>query len=268
MNDINVAKLFQDLGQIQLIQILLVVALAWACTLAVDRAVPWLSERLSGRFRLYLLPSLPFLRLLIVILTVIVLLPLIIKPTLHNFVAILGVVGVAVGFAFKDYVSSVIAGVVAIYERPYRPGDWVKIDDAYGEVRSMSLRALRILTPDDTVVTMPHAKIWNTGIYNDTDGERHLQCVAEFFLEPEHDAQHVQQALYDVALSSAYLQIFRPIVVIVQEKPGYTHYRLKAYPIDSRDQFLFISDLTVRGKVAMNRLGVRPAAIMPQGLLS
>ncbi|WP_238985475.1 mechanosensitive ion channel domain-containing protein [Nitrosococcus halophilus] len=164
----------------------------------------------------------------------------------------------ALGFAFKDYVSSIVAGIVAIYERTYRPGDWVKIDEAYGEVRSVSLRALKILTPDDTVVTIPHAKLWDTNIYNDNSGARDLLCVADFYLDPRHDARLVREALYDVALTSAFIELDHPIVVIVVEKPWGTHYRLKAYPMDGRDQFLFTSDLTVRGKAALTTLGAQP----------
>lgn len=135
MDNVDFARLFRDLGQLQWVQIIAVIVIAWLSVIAVDRLIPWLSGRLSGRFRLYLMPSLPVFRLLIVILTVGFLLPLVIEPTLQNFVAVLSVAGVAIGFAFKDYVSSVIAGVVSIYERPYRPGDWIKIDDAYGELR-------------------------------------------------------------------------------------------------------------------------------------
>jgi small conductance mechanosensitive channel len=98
----------------------------------------------------------------------------------QNFIAIFGSVGLAIGFAFKDYVRSLIAGVVAIYEQPYRPGDWVKIDDAYGEVKSMGLRAIKIVTPDDTLVTLPYAKIWNTNIHNANSGKRdHLKGYKE-----------------------------------------------------------------------------------------
>jgi hypothetical protein len=52
-----------------------------------------------------------------------------------------------------------------------------------------------------------------------------------------------------------------PFAVIVTEKPWGTHYRLKAYPVDSAQQFQFVSDLTVRGKAALSRLGVEFAAV-------
>ena len=61
------------------------------------------------------------------------------------------------------------------------------------------------------------------------------------------------------ALSSPYVKLDRSIVTTVSEKPWGTHYRLKAYAIDSRDEVPCVSDMTVRGKMALARMGVRPA---------
>jgi hypothetical protein len=47
------------------------------------------------------------------------------------------------------------------------------------------------------------------------------------------------------------------------EQPWGTHYQLKSYPLDSREQFHFISDLTVRGKEALAKIGVKPAQALP-----
>ena len=159
---------------------------------------------------------------------------MVIQTSLQNLIAILGFTAVALGFAFKDYISSLIAGIVAIYERPYRVGDWVTIDGAYGEVQSLSLRSLRLYTPDDTVVSIPHIKIWTTNIFNANDGNRNLLCVTHFYVDPDHDAARARQKLHDVALTSPYLDLNHRIRVIVQEQPWGTHYQLKAYPLDSR----------------------------------
>ena len=186
--------------------------------------------------------------------------PLFINPTPENLLAISGTLAVALGFAFKDYASSLIAGVVALYERPYRNGDWVKIEDTYGEVQSHDLRTVQILTPDDTLVAIPHGKMWATAIYNGNCGQRDLMCVADFYLHPDHDGILVRQKLRDVAIASPYLNFDRPVIVVAAEQPWGTHYRLKAYPVDGRDQFLFITDLTLRGKAMLRRLGVKAAA--------
>jgi len=135
-----------------------------------------------------------------------------------------------------------IAGIVTIYERPYALGDRITIGDAYGEVTSVGLRSVQILTPDDTRISVPHARTWDTNIHNANAGKRDQLCVADFFLHSEHDARAARQALLDVIVTSPYLQMERPLAVMVAEKPWGTHYRLKAYPVDGRDEFSFITE--------------------------
>ena len=256
-------QLFNKLDQINFVKIAIVAVMAWVSILLVKHLVPWLAMRLPARLRMYLLPSIPVFRLAIMIITLAIIIPMVIQTSLQNLIAILGFTAVALGFAFKDYISSLIAGIVAIYERPYRVGDWVTIDGAYGEVQSLSLRSLRLYTPDDTVVSIPHIKIWTTNIFNANDGNRNLLCVTHFYVDPDHDAARARQKLHDVALTSPYLDLNHHIRVIVQEQPWGTHYQLKAYPLDSREQFQFISDLTVRGKDALAKMGVKPAGALP-----
>jgi hypothetical protein len=49
--------------------------------------------------------------------------------------------------------------------------------------------------------------------------------------------------------------------VIVLEKPWGTHYRVKAYATESREQFLLVTDVTVRGKQALRDLEIRFAQV-------
>ncbi len=231
MNDYSsLTKVLRDINQINFVRIFIIIIGAWVVMRMVERAVPWLAERLGGRFRLYILPSIPVLRLLIINVALILLVPTIIEPTLQNLAAIFAALAIALGFAVKDFGSSLVAGIVAIYERPYRPGDWVKIDRAYGEVKTVGLRAMRLVTPDDDTVTIPHLKFWDTNIYNANDGRRDLMCVTDFYLHPHHDGALVRRKLRDVALTSPYLNHERPIVVVLKEEVWGTHYKVRAYP--------------------------------------
>lgn len=257
MPDVSgLSGIVRDLNDIVLVQLLSALVLAVALLVAAQTLLPWIASKQSGRRRLYLLATLPALRLLIIAGLLTYSIPTIIEPTFENVVALLGAFGLAAAFAFKDYISSLIAGVVTLYEMPYRPGDWIEIDGVYGEVRSIGMRTVEIVTPDDAVVVIPHLKAWDRSIHNANKDGRNLMCVASFFLNPHHDAEQIKHALQDVALTSPYLQIRRPIAVIVQETPWATSYRLKAYPIDPRQQFAFITDLTVRGKAALIAKGV------------
>ena len=171
--------------------------------------MPFLAERGPSRLRLYLLAVVPVARLLLLTTAILWIVPIVFNITFQNFLVIAGAASVAIGFAFKDYVSSLIAGVVAIFERPYRPGDWVKIGGDYGEVRSVGMRAIRVLTADANVIVIPHSKLWTDNISNSNDGAHTLMCVADFYLAPQHDAAAMRSVLQDVALTSAYLDYAR-----------------------------------------------------------
>ncbi|MDD1449819.1 mechanosensitive ion channel [Sphingomonas sp. H160509] len=248
-------KLINDFQDISLGKIVLIVIGTWLAIVAVRRIIPYLAARGPSQARLYLLGAVPVIRLLLMVTAVFWVIPIIFNITFQNFLVIAGAASVAIGFAFKDYVSSLIAGVVAIVERPYRPGDWVKIGDDYGEVSSVGLRSIRLNTADDNIITVPHLKLWTDNISNSNDGEPTLQCVADFYVSPGHDAAALRAELIEVAMTSAYLDYSHAAIVILKETPFGTHYKIRAYPFDFRDQFLFISDLTIRGKEAISVAG-------------
>ena len=258
-------RLLNDFQEIPFWQIGLIVLGTWATIAAVRRVVPYLADRGPGQLRLSLLGAVPIARLALLVAAALWIAPLVFNINVENFLVIAGAAGLAVGFAFKDYVSSLIAGVVAVVERPYRPGDWVKIGETYGEVIAVGLRTVQLNTPADDVVNVPHLKIWSDPVVNSNDGARTLLCTADFHLAPDHDAAAVRAALADVGLTSAYLDWGRPVAVMLSETPWGTHYKLKAYPFDMRDQFAFVSDLTVRGKAAVRAAGAAQVSAAAPG---
>ncbi len=240
--------------------VLLVLAVLLAARLlsfAVRWALRHFAEKAPPRWRLSILRAMPITRLLIGAAAVVVAVPILVEPTFRNVAALVATVGLALAFALKDYASSLVAGLATVLENTYQPGDWIEMGGIYGEVKSIALRAVRIVTPDDTEVSIPHSLLWSASIFNATSGGRSLLCVAEFYLHPDHDAAATRCRLAEVAETSAYRKSESPITVIVSEKPWGTQYRLKAYVKESRDQFLFITDLTIRGKEALRAMGIR-----------
>ncbi len=247
----KVSNIFSQLNETTITQVFVIIAVAIGLIVFSQKFFRWLSERLSGRYKLYALASVPVLRMIIIILAVTMIIPRVVEPSFENLVAVMGAVGLALGFAFKDYISSLIAGVVTLYEIPYRVGDWIEVDGTYGEVRSINMRTLEIVTPDDTVVVIPHIKLWDRMFFNANDGSRNLQCVAGFYLHPGHDGNQVKNILMDVALTSPFLKLENPVKVVAKEEIQGTYYRIRAYPVYPGDQFEFITDLTLRGKSAL-----------------
>jgi small conductance mechanosensitive channel len=261
LTDLLSTDVFRTLGTGGLWELGLILAAATLLIVLLQKSLPWLANRLRGRRRHLLLAMVPLLRLVIIIGAFLLMVPRVIEPSLQNMVAVLGSLGLALGFALKDYASSLVAGIVAVGEAPYRNGDWVEIDGIYGEVRHVGVRALQLVTPDDNLVTIPHQLLWTQPISNANNGNPRLQCIADFHVAPIHDGARVRAVLEDVALTSAYIALNEPIVVIVQEQPWGTRYRVRAYPIDARQQFRFASDLSVRGKAQLLRLGIALASV-------
>ena len=102
-----------------------------------------------------------------------------------------------------------------------QPGDWIEVDGRYGEVKAIGMRAVRIVTADDDDVIVPHSKIWTNSISNASSGSHNLTCVANFYLQPDHDGGAVRQALAEVAENSTYRKprVSSPVVVGVSELP-------------------------------------------------
>lgn len=259
--EINLGNFFQSLDSPALLEIGIILALAISFIMTIQRLVPWLANSLPGRKRLLVLSITPYLRLGTIIVAVLLIVPRVIEPTFQNMVAIFGSIGLALGFALKDYASGLIAGIVAIGEMNYRTGDWVKLGDISGEVKHIGLRTVEIVTADDDRVLVPHSYLWSNPVINSNNGDARLQCVADFYLHPQHDAKQVQALLEDVALTSPYIYFDDPVAVVVFEKPWGTHYRLKAYPVDASQQFRFITDMTIRGKAELLNLGAQFALI-------
>jgi len=239
--------------------ILVVLVALFSClllVLAMRRIVRRAAESAPSHQRLLILRLAPVARLLIWIAGIAIIVPLLVKPTFEDVVALVAAVSLALAFALKDYLSCMIAGVVTIIENTYQPGDWIEVDGAYGEVAAIGTRAVRIVTAEDTEVIIPHARLWSSSVSNASSGKRSLLCVANFYLHADHDGAAVNRALIETGETSRYRKLETAVTVVAAETPWGTRYKIKAYVIDSREQFDMVTDLTTRGKERLRAMGV------------
>ncbi|GGY62193.1 mechanosensitive ion channel family protein [Marinobacter zhanjiangensis] len=73
-----------------------------------------------------------------------------------SIIAGLGIVGIAVGFAAQSTLSNFIAGVTLLIERPFRIGDWVRINDQEGKVQKIAFRTTWLRTRDNIFTMIPN----------------------------------------------------------------------------------------------------------------
>ncbi|MBW1889285.1 MAG: mechanosensitive ion channel family protein [Deltaproteobacteria bacterium] len=90
------------------------------------------------------------------------------------FVAGAGVMGIALGFAAKDTLSNLIAGVLLIIDRPFEVGDRIEVwrapagSASWGDVIDIGLRATKIRTTDNIIIIIPNNEIMTRDIINYT----------------------------------------------------------------------------------------------------
>ena len=83
-----------------------------------------------------------------------------------GFVAGLGVIGFIVGFATKDVLSNLAAGIFLLMKRPFKVGESVIISGIKGIVKEMSISSCIVITEENEYVTIPNSKIWGGPIKN------------------------------------------------------------------------------------------------------
>jgi MscS family membrane protein len=83
-----------------------------------------------------------------------------------SLLAGLGIGGLAVALAAKETIANFLGSVMIYVDRPFRIGDWVKIEDVEGRVEEVGFRTTRIRTLSDSVVALPNARCAEAKIDN------------------------------------------------------------------------------------------------------
>ncbi len=88
--------------------------------------------------------------------------------SVSGVVAGLGIGGIAVAMASKDALANLFGSIMIITDRPFRIGDWVKINDDEGIIEQIGFRSTRIRTFSKTQITIPNSVVANASINNFT----------------------------------------------------------------------------------------------------
>lgn len=104
-----------------------------------------------------------------------------------SLLAALGAAGLAVGLALKDSLGNLASGVLIVFTRPFRAGDFVEAAGRTGKVERVDLLNTVLSTPDNTLVMLPNAAVTSQPIINFTARpERRLE-LSFVVAAPERD---------------------------------------------------------------------------------
>ncbi|MCV9385920.1 mechanosensitive ion channel family protein [Reichenbachiella ulvae] len=212
-----------------------------------SRVLELLAEK-STQYRITIKSLIPVVKILGWVVVIIFIVAGVFQPPAATILAFSASIGVAVGFASQDILKNIFGGIMILFDRPFNSGDKIEVGGHYGEVVEIGLRSTRILTPDDSLVSIPNSEVMNTAVSNANSGEPNCQVVAEVYLPLDIDTVMVRELATEAAQVSRYIYMNKPITVIFinEMKMGRSLYkmRLKAYVLDIRDEFKFKSEMT------------------------
>ncbi|ACY15670.1 mechanosensitive ion channel family protein [Haliangium ochraceum] len=88
--------------------------------------------------------------------------------TVTSLLAGVGVVGLALGFAFQDIAANFMSGIIMAVKQPFSVGDLLELNGRLGKVKRIDLRATEMQTLDGLSVLVPNKDIFQNTIVNYT----------------------------------------------------------------------------------------------------
>lgn len=202
----------------------------------------------STKHRITIKGLIPLTRIIVWFGTLTFILVAVFRPPLASILAFAASIGVAVGFAAQDFLKNIFGGIVIIIDRPFQIGDKVEIGNHYGEVVSIGLRSTRIVTPDDSLVSVPNAEVMNQSVSNANVSEENCQVSTEIYLPLTANMEIIKQRALEAAKVSKYIFLNKPIVVLFSQESFANmvmlKVKVKAYVNDIRNEFIFKSEIT------------------------
>jgi len=220
----------------------------------VIHALVWLLDALAERSasrRLFYKRLVPIVRIVLWVFAAYLVVAVIFQVDAQGLFAAAAAIGVAIGFAAQDLLKNLFGGLILVFDQPFQVGDKIRVGGTYGEVKSIGLRSTRIVTPDDSLVSVPNAQVVDQQVANANSGELNCQVVTDLYLPGWPDESVIKRIAFDAAASSKFVYLNKPIVVLVADEFNerfFTRVRVKAYVLDPRLEFLFMSDVTERAR--------------------
>jgi len=261
----DIALLSQIIDWTGIMQAAVVILFAWLLLRFVDRIVEDLGKSIAER-RLLLQRINAFFRFFVYLITI----AFIVLVSFDFSPQVLAVIGgasvVAVGFATRDLLASLVGGILIILDRPFQIGDRVKFGGEYGDIKTIGLRSVKLTTLDDSTVTIPNNLFLSEVTSSSNSGQLDMQTVVDFYIGLDQDVHRARELIREAAATSRYIYLPKPINVLAAQLPldGLVamHMQLKAYVLDTKYEKDFETDVTLRVHRAFADHSILPPLIL------
>ena len=232
--------------------------------------------KFAGFYPEWVQPTYKIVRFLLYALAVVIIFPYLPFEKSPAFKGISVFLGVLFSLGSTSAVANFVAGIILIYTRGFRIGDWVTIGENTGEVVQQSMLATHVRTIRNEEITIPNSVVLGSYVTNFSLQAKEQGVVLHTSVTIGYDApwRTIHKLLIDAALSTKHILHDPPPFVLQAElEDSYVKYEINAYtdhpllmPYIYSDLHANIQDSFLRGGSGDHVAGVsRSARWQPRG---
>ncbi len=171
-----------------------------------------------------------------------------------SILAALGAVGLAIGLAMQGTLSNIAAGMMLLWLRPFRVGDYIDTGTVAGTVRDVGLFACELNTWDGIYMFVPNQQLWNTRIINHSRLPTRLVDL-KFGVSYDDDLAKGREVLAELAKDPRVRAEPAPAIFVDSLGDSSVVLALRVWTANS-DYWSVRRDLTERGKTMLEAAGL------------
>jgi small-conductance mechanosensitive channel len=177
---------------------------------------------------------------------------------LSNLAIVAGALSVGIGFGLQNITNNFVSGLILLFERPVKVGDWVVVGTTEGLIKNINVRATEIETFDLASVIIPNAELLSNHLTNWTHKDRRGRVEIKISLHPNSDPDEVMAMLLDLARQNSHIVAEPPPWVTLSAiLPGALEFSLRCFTDDVMQRSVFTSELRVALIAELRRRGIR-----------
>ena len=161
-----------------------------------------------------------------------------------QFTIMLSALGVGIGFGLQGIVNNFICGLILLFERPVRVGDYIEFDGKWAEIERIGLRATTVQTFDQADVIIPNADLINNPVTNWTLSNRRVRLSISVGVAYGSDVSLVMKTL--MACANAHSKVAKtpmPQVLFLNFGESSLDFELRAWVWDAGERLTATSEL-------------------------